>query len=584
MEPSVEIQERLIDLAAERARLAEELRRVERQLDARTRELARSTARFRDVIERNADAIVVVDREGIIRFANAMATKLFDTDRANLLNTPFGFPVVVGDTTEIDLRSEEGPRCAEMRVVQSEWEGATAYIASLRDVTERRRAEQNERELIREQAARTAAEEAARRLRFLLESSTALAGSLEYDATLSALARVCVPELADWAVVYSVDSDGQVRRFEVAHSDPSKASVVRELREAMIEPNGSHPVLAALRNRRPLLVTTATPQLLETITDSARQRQLVQELGFESLMVVPMVTHDRALGALALVSARPAQRFDEEDLALAEDVVRRATLALVSARLYEESRRANEGKADFLAVVSHDLRTPLTAIIGYAELLEMGVPEALPQGAQQPVQRIRTSARHLLYLLKELLSFARLDAGREEVRPQDVDVCDIGRDVAAVMEPLAVARGLQLHLSLPNEPCIAHTDPDKARQILLNLVGNAVKYTNRGEVHLEIMKPDGSQVRVRVRDTGVGIAEEHLAHIFEPFWQVDPTQRSRDGGTGLGLSVVQRLVRLLSGEVSVTSTPGTGTTFTVTLPAAVPVADIKAIPSAESAA
>ena len=98
------------------------------------------------------------------------------------------------------------------------------------------------------------------------------------------------------------------------------------------------------------------------------------------------------------------------------------------------------------------------------------------------------------------------------------------------------------------------------------------------------MKPDSSQVRVRVRDTGVGIAEEHLAHIFEPFWQVDPTQRSRDGGTGLGLSVVQRLVRLLSGEVSVTSTPGTGTTFTVTLPAAVPVADIKAIPSAESAA
>src|SRR5207302_349092 len=142
---------------------------------------------------------------------NAMATKLFDTDRANLLNTPFGFPVVVGDTTEIDLRSEEGPRCAEMRVVQSEWEGATAYIASLRAVTERRRAEQNERELIREQAARTAAEEAARRLRFLLASSTALAGSLDYDATLSALARVCVPELADLAHVYSVDRDGHSR-------------------------------------------------------------------------------------------------------------------------------------------------------------------------------------------------------------------------------------------------------------------------------------------------------------------------------------------------------------------------------------
>src|SRR2546423_15423692 len=122
MKAPVEGEARLIGLTAEHSRLADELRRVKQELEARTRDLARSTARFRDVIERNADAIVVVDREGIIRFANAMATKLFDTDRANLLNTPFGFPVVVGDTTEIDLRSEEGPRCAEMRVVQSEWE------------------------------------------------------------------------------------------------------------------------------------------------------------------------------------------------------------------------------------------------------------------------------------------------------------------------------------------------------------------------------------------------------------------------------------------------------------------------------
>ena len=189
------------------------------------------------------------------------------------------------------------------------------------------------------------------------------------------------------------------------------------------------------------------------------------------------------------------------------------------------------------------------------------------------MQRIRTSARHLLYLLKELLSFARLDAGGEEVQLRDVDLCDIGREVAAVMEPLAAAQALQLHLWLPNEACVAHTDPDKVRQILLNLVGNAVKYTHRGEVHFEISNPEGCQVRMRVRDTGVGIADEHLAHIFEPFWQVDPTRRSREGGTGLGLSVVQRLARLLSGEVCVTSVLGEGTTFTVTLPTAAPQAE-----------
>jgi len=148
MELSVEIEARLTDLAAERKRLIDELGRVERALERRTRELDQSTARFRDVIERNADAIVVVDGEGVIRFVNAMAAKLFDADRDRLLNTPFGFPLLAGDTTEIDLRSRGESLTAEMRVVKSEWEGTTAYIASLRDITERRRAEQNARELI----------------------------------------------------------------------------------------------------------------------------------------------------------------------------------------------------------------------------------------------------------------------------------------------------------------------------------------------------------------------------------------------------------------------------------------------------
>jgi signal transduction histidine kinase len=235
-----------------------------------------------------------------------------------------------------------------------------------------------------------------------------------------------------------------------------------------------------------------------------------------------------------------------------------------SARLYEEARRANAGKADFLAVVSHDLRTPLTAIIGYAELLELGVPEALPRGARQPIRRIQTSAKHLLYLLNELLAFARLDAGREEARLQEIDLRDVGAEVVEVVEPLAVARGLEFHVLMPNDPVIAVTDPNKLRQILLNLLGNATKYTDSGRISLELDVTQ-SGVQIRVRDTGVGIAPEHLTHIFEPFWQVDSTRRSKDGGTGLGLSVVERLVRLLSAELTVASEPGVGTTFTLTL-------------------
>jgi signal transduction histidine kinase len=571
MEAPVDLKTKLVGLAADQALLADELLRVRLELASRTRELQESEARFRDVIELNADAQVVVDERGIVRFANRMAARLFDRDRRELVGTSFGFPLVAGETTEVDLLSQSGPRVAEMRVVKSEWEGSTAYIASLRDVTERKHAEQADRELIREQAARTAAERAAQRLRFLLESSTVLAASLDYDTTLSALAKLCVPQLADWAVVFCLDDTGAPRRLEVAHRDPSKAGAVAALRDMPAPMSDTHPVQRALRECQPQLLRVVDRGQLDAMIHDEHKREVVRELGIESLMVVPMIARDKSLGVLELVSADAKRRFDEQDLALAEDVAARAALAVESARLYEEARRANKMKSDFLAVVSHDLRTPLTAIIGYADLLELGVPEPLRDGALERVQRIRTSARHLVYLLNELLAFARLDAGREVVRARDVDVCQIVRDVASVAEPLAQAKQLRLEVALPNASCIVSTDPDKVRQVLINLVGNAIKYTEQGSVLVEVRADGADRLRLRVKDTGVGIAPEHVKQIFEPFWQVDPAQRTRDGGTGLGLSVVKRLSELLSGSVSVESAPGKGSTFTVTLPRQQPV-------------
>jgi signal transduction histidine kinase len=553
-------------LTAGQARLAEELQDLRRELERRTRELERSETRFRDVIERNADAIVVVDETGVVRFVNRAATKLFGASREQLVGSPFGFPLVTEETTELDLPRNGDPRVAEMRVVESEWEGRSACIASLRDVTERKRAEHDARELIREHAARAAAEEAARRLQFLLESSTLLTSSLDHEAILAALARRCVPEIADWAVVYSVDDAGLPRRLEVAHREPAKEQLLRELQRLPIDPDSAHPGLEAVRAGRPILAKTVGDELLEWVTKDPRQLEIVRELGAASFMMVPIISRDHALGAIALVSAERRRLFDEQDLALAEDIAARAALAVANARLYEEARKANKTKSDFLAVVSHDLRTPLTAIIGYVDLMEMGVPDPLPDATLQRLQRIRTSATHLQYLLNELLIFARLDAGREEVRLADVDLRNIGREAAAVAEPLALERGLRLDLDLPENPVVLRTDANKVRQVLLNLIGNAVKYTREGEIRVEAEKADERLAIIRVRDTGVGIAPQHVQQIFEPFWQVDADQRARDGGTGLGLSVVRRLVQLLGGEVSVQSELGKGSTFTVTLP------------------
>jgi signal transduction histidine kinase len=544
----------------------EDVQYLRRELERRTDDLRRSEARFRNVIERNADAIVVVDETGLVRFVNGAATQLFGASREQLLDSPFGFPLLTGETTELDLPRNGDPRVAEMRVVESEWEGETACIASLRDVTERKRAEHDARELIREHAARAAAEEAAQRLRFLLESSTLLTSSLDHTAILSALAQLCVSEIADWAIVYSVDDAGVARRLEVAHCEPAKAEFLRELKQAPIDADSSHPVLDVVKAGKPILETAVDDAFLESVTQDPRHLAIIRELGVASFMIVPIIARDRVLGAIALVSADRSRPFDAEDLALAEDIAARAALAVANARLYDEARRANKTKTDFLAVVSHDLRTPLTAIIGYVDLMEMGVPDPLPDATRQRLQRIRTSATHLQYLLNELLIFARLDSGREELRLRDVDLRTVAREAAAVGEPLALERQLRFDVDLPEDPVMLRTDADKVRQVLLNLIGNAVKYTPRGEIRVEVRTPAERLATIRVRDTGLGIAERHVQQIFEPFWQVDAGQRLRDGGTGLGLSVSRQLARLLGGDLRLTSRLGEGSAFVLSLP------------------
>ena len=530
-------------------------------------ELRASEARFREVIERNADAIVVVDTAGIVLYANPMAERLFGRDGAELVGTTLGFPLVAGETTELDVLSQGGPRVAEMRVVESRWDGDDAYIASLRDVTERKQAERDARRLIREQEARRMAEELASRQRFLLEGSASLVAALEYEATLTMLATLCVTGVADWAVVFCTNEHGHPERVEVAHRDPQKRAPASALRALLSSHDGVHPIVESFSTNEVRRVDEVDAAVLDTLCHNSREAELVRELGADAMLLLPMVARERQIGGLVLVRTGAGRQFDDGAVALAEDIAVRGALALDNARLYDDARRADKERSDLLAVVSHDLRTPLTAIMGYADLLQLGIPKPLPPESVTQVERIRKSAQHLLYLMNELLTFTRLDAGHETLQLQGVDVRDLVREVAVLMEPAATERGLTVETSLPAEPVRVRTDPDKLRQVLLNLAGNAVKYTPSGVVHLRLAA-SGNGAVLSVEDSGVGISAENLKRIYEPFWQVDPSQRSQQGGTGLGLSIVRRMVDLLGGRVEVESTVGVGTTFTVTVTSA----------------
>jgi Signal transduction histidine kinase len=263
-------------------------------------------------------------------------------------------------------------------------------------------------------------------------------------------------------------------------------------------------------------------------------------------------------------------RLEREARDAAEKAKEEAEAAMQQAEAARsEAESANGAKSDFLAVMSHELRTPLAAIMGYQELLADGITGPVTDQQAQQLGRIKASARHLLSLIDEILTFTRLDAGRETVVLDTFDVEGAMNQAAEIAEPLAASKKLELKLITPPTPVLIESDPTKVRQILVNLLSNAVKFTDAGTVTLE-GRSLKNEVQFVVSDTGIGIPPEFLNRIFDPFWQVEQKATRRATGTGLGLTVCRRLANLMGGDVAVTSEPGQGTTFTVTLPMKAP--------------
>ena len=220
--------------------------------------------------------------------------------------------------------------------------------------------------------------------------------------------------------------------------------------------------------------------------------------------------------------------------------------------------------------MSHELRTPLSAIIGYQELLADGITGPVTDAQRQQLGRIKVSARHLLQLIDEILTYSRAEAGKEEVQRELALVNAMVDEAAALIEPLAADKGVTFAVTRLDAPLAIRTDPRKVRQILVNLLSNAIKFTDAGgTVTLRARRVD-DKLELVIADTGIGIAPEYLERIFDAFWQVEQKATRRAGGTGLGLSVSLRLSRLLSGDIRVTSEVGRGSVFTVVLPVTVP--------------
>jgi PAS domain S-box-containing protein len=254
-----------------------------------------------------------------------------------------------------------------------------------------------------------------------------------------------------------------------------------------------------------------------------------------------------------------------------------AEAAMIEAR--DMAERANQTKSEFLANMSHELRTPLNAIIGYAQILQEDMEDAGQQAVLPDLKRIESAGKHLLQLINDILDLSKIEAGRMEIYLEPVSLPRLMDELQALGSPLAATRGNRLAFNLPPDPPTLRTDYTKLKQSLLNLISNGCKFTQNGQMALDVSLPPG-QVVFRVSDTGIGMTEEQLGRLFQAFSQADASTTREYGGTGLGLAITRRLCRLLGGDVTVESTPGQGSVFTITLPLAIESAPVVSAPAA----
>ena len=316
---------------------------------------------------------------------------------------------------------------------------------------------------------------------------------------------------------------------------------------------------------------------VENFTASQRPlSRIVPELRIGPMLAAPLIAHDRLLGILTIVRGERAPAFSALEAQRLRVIADHAALAMWKAELLEQSRAADRAKGRFLATISHELRTPLTALTGYEELLADEVMGPLTEPQTDVLERMRSVTHHLTVMIEEVLAFSSIEAGREVVRPTEFLAEDLVRAAGAIVEPLARQKQLRLVCELPNDAIRLTSDIDKIRQIIVNLAGNAVKFTDEGVVRIVLTEihssgdaegSDRREVRFAVVDTGSGIAPEDARRLFRPFSQVDAGLTRRHGGTGLGLYISQRLAHLLGGRIDVQSELGVGSTFTLAIPA-----------------
>jgi PAS domain S-box-containing protein len=643
--------------------------------------LRASEERFRSLIEKSSDLIALIDSEGVVQYVGPSTEQVLGYAPEELIGQnalTLIHPEDREHTTRFlgGLRDQPGASATtEYRLMREDgtwrWFEGTgtnllddpsvgAIVGNYRDITERRRTDEAQR--------------------FLTEASALLASSLDYETTLQQVTRLAVPEIADWCAVEMLDG-GAFRPVAVAHIDPEKVQMAHELRQRYPpDPADMGGIPGVVRSSNPILVSDLTDDMLVAGARDEEHLRVIRALGMRSIMIVPLIAREQALGALSFIAAESGRRYDATDLALAEELARRAAIAVDNARLYQaaqssearfhklfegvgdavvvmdpsgqyrdanpaftdltgytveelrqlrvgdlsadpararrwhsdfeqqgmwrgesewrrkdgeivpvegylttvslpegdvylgawrdiSARRAQERmQRDFIAMITHELRNPLTSLKGYAQLM-------LRHTAYDPrgMEVIVSQANLMERLIDDLRDVVRLESRRLDLTRAEVDLVALAR--RSIEQTRALAKGHHLRAALPEQPLMGSWDGDRLAQVMQNLLSNAIKYSPDGGAIVLRVEDRGYEARVSVSDQGIGIIPEALPRLFGPFYRAEGALTLGVQGLGLGLYITKALIEAHGGEIWVDSEAGKGSTFIFTLPYTEPPED-----------
>jgi len=531
-----------------------------------------------ELLERMTDGFIALDRDWRIVYMNAAARGAGDPAGPDVIGKSHWaqWPQTVGTEVERRYRSAMATQqpahfdhCYTTPGKEF-WHRIHAYPDAnglsifFRDVTEEKRSEDL--------------------ARLLASASTRFVSTLDLDAMLKEVASLGVPLLGPWACAYLVDESFRVTDVSYAAVDDALRTILRQVVRLLPlhAVSAALPWSRAMQSGGPVLVSEVGDRFYDAL-GTPELRDFVSALAPQSLLSVPLLARGRVIGGITFGTRADGRRHDERDLIAAREVALPAGLALDTARLYEEQRRArfdaelarrraeeaNNSKVDFLRAMSHEIRTPMNAIGGYVQLLRMGARGPLSPAILRDLERMERNHHHVTRLVNDLLQFAKLEAGRVQFEPRRIGVATLMTELEDFLDP---QDRLAHHCTI--RACAADVavwaDPDKVTQILVNLISNAVKHTPPGTT-IEVFCPEGAEggrVRIAVRDDGPGIAAEKQAAIFEPFVQVGRTLSHPVEGLGLGLAIARDLARGMGGDLTVKSDGASGVTFVLELPGA----------------